>query len=393
MPKLIVKPVETRRERKQFLELPWEINCDDPNWMPPLRENQQELVGFKRHPFYNDAEVQTYLALSDGRPVGRLAAILNHAHNRLHKEERGFFGFFECIDDQEVAAGLFESARLWLGAKGIANIRGPMNPSMNYECGLLVDGFDTPPFFMMTHNPPYYQRLIEGAGFQKAEDMFAFWGHIDMLQNLDQKLAFIIEECKRRFDVKLRRMDRTHFDREVRLFLDIYNQALVGTWGFVPLSEAEIEHLAASLKHLIVPEMTTIAEIDGRPVGAQFGLLDYNPRIKRIDGRLFPWGFVRLLWNKRAIKRVRLVSTNVIPEFQKWGLGLVIASRIVPEFRAWGIAEAEFSWVLESNRLSFGTLQRGGAKITKRYRLFDYSPPPHSHPGAGDPTLTSSARA
>jgi hypothetical protein len=196
-----------------------------------------------------------------------------------------------------------------------------------------------------------------------------------MLETLDAKLAFITEECRKRFDIKLRRMDRAHFDREARLFLDIYNQALVGTWGFVPMSEAEVSHMAASLKHLIAPEMTTIAEIEGRAVGAQFGLLDYNPRIKQIDGRLFPFGFMRLLWNKKAIKRVRLVSTNVIPEYQKWGLGLVIASRIVPDAKAWGIQEAEFSWVLESNKLSYGTLKRGGAQITKRYRIFDYPAP------------------
>jgi GNAT superfamily N-acetyltransferase len=375
MPNITIKPVETRRERKQFLELPWQINRGDPNWMPPLRQNQEELVGYKRHPFYKDAEGQTFLALRDGQPIGRVMAILNHAHNRFHKENRGFFGFFESIDDQAVASGLFDAARAWLAQRGITQIRGPMNPSMNYECGLLIEGFDTPPFFMMTHNLPYYQRLIEGAGFGKIEDMFAFYGRIEKLQTLDKKLAFMVEECSKRFDVKLRRMDPRRFKQEVKLFLDIYNQALVGTWGFVPLSEAEVDHMAESMKLLIAPQMTTIAEIDGRPVGCQFGLLDYNPRIKAIDGRLFPFGFIRLLWNKRAIKRVRLISTNVIPEYQKWGLGLVIASRIVPDAREWGIEEAEFSWVLESNKLSYGTLKRGGAEITKRYRIFDYPAP------------------
>jgi GNAT superfamily N-acetyltransferase len=376
MSNLIIKAVETRRERKLFLELPWQINRGDPNWVPPLRQNQQEMVGYRRHPFYGDAEGQTFLALRDGTPVGRVMAILNHAHNRFHKENIGFFGFFESIDDQQVASGLLDAVRAWFSPHGISQVRGPMNPSMNHECGLLIEGFDTPPFFMMTHNLPYYQRLIEGAGFGKVEDMYAFWGRTDMLQELDKKLAFIVEECRKRFEIKLRRMDRANFARDVRLFLDIYNQALVGMWGFVPISEAEVEHMAKSMKHLIVPEMTTIAEIDGRAVGCQFGLLDYNTRIKQIDGRLFPFGFLRLLWNKRAIKRVRLISTNVIPEFQKWGLGLVIASRLVPEVRDWGIEEVEFSWVLESNKLSFGTLKRGGAKITKRYRIFDYPAPP-----------------
>jgi GNAT superfamily N-acetyltransferase len=368
---LIIKPVETARERSQFLELPWQIQGRDPHWMPPLRKNQAELVGFKPHPFYDRAKAQAILALLDGKPVGRVLALVNPVHNEYHKENRGFFGFFECIDDDDVAGGLFTEARKWLAAQNITAIRGPVNPSLNYECGLLIDGFDTPPMFMMTHNPPFYARLIERAGFAKVEDMYAFSGHISMLDQLDQKLAFIVEECRRRFDIKLRRLDRRNFAREVRMFLDIYNQSLQGTWGFTPLSEGEVEHMSASLSHLIVPEMTTVAEIDGRPVGAQFGLLDYNPRIKAIDGRLFPFGFMRLLWNKRAIKRVRLISTNVIPEYQKWGLGLVIASRLVPEARAWGIEEAEFSWVLESNKLSYGTLKRGGAKITKTYRLYD----------------------
>jgi hypothetical protein len=368
---LLIKPVETSREKSQFLELPWQIQGKDPNWIPPLRKNQKELVGFKRHPFYERARSQAFLAIANGQPVGRVLALVNPVHNEYHKENRGFFGFFECLDDVEAAQGLLAEARKWLTAQGMTAIRGPVNPSLNYECGLLIDGFETPPMFMMTHNPPYYARLVEAAGFAKVEDMYAFTGHISMLEQLDKKLAFIVEECQRRFDIKLRRLDRRRFEREVRMFLDIYNQSLQGTWGFTPLSEGEIEHMSDSLKHLIVPEMTTVAEIDGRPVGAQFGLLDYNARIKAIDGRLFPFGFIRLLWNKRAIKRVRLISTNVIPEYQKWGLGLVIAARLVPEARAWGIEEAEFSWVLESNKLSYGTLKRGGARITKTYRLYD----------------------
>ncbi len=378
-PLLTVKPVQTRAERKQFLELPWQINRGNPNWVPPLRQNQEELAGYRHHPFYDDAEGQTFLALSGGKPVGRVMAILNHCHNRQHKENRGFFGFFESIDDQDVATGLFAAARDWFAARGITNLRGPANPSMNYEAGLLVDGFDEPPYFMMTYNPPYYQRLIEGCGFAKSQDMFAFGAHTDMLSSLDKKMAFVVEECRKRFDIKLRSGDKRHFARDVRLFLSIYNQAMVNSWGFIPMSDAEIDHMAASLKHLIVPELTSIAEIDGKTVGFMLGLLDYNERIKKIDGRLFPFGFFRLLWNKKAIKRIRMISTNVIPEFQKWGVGLVIGAHLVPIAINWGMKEAEFSWVLESNSLSFGTLKRGGAKITKTYRMFD-SPAPAPQP-------------
>jgi GNAT superfamily N-acetyltransferase len=213
--------------------------------------------------------------------------------------------------------------------------------------------------------------LIEQAGYEKVQDMYAFWGHVNMLEQLDKKLEFVVNESMRRFNIKTRRLDRKHFHRDVRHFLDIYNRSLVNTWGFVPLSDAELDHMAGSLRHLIVPEMTSFAEVDGKVVGAMFGLLDYNPRIKQIDGKLFPFGFLRLLWNRRAIKRVRLISTNVIPEYQKWGVGLVLVARILPDVLSWGIEEAEFSWVLESNHLSRSTLQRGGAKLNKTYRLYD----------------------
>jgi GNAT superfamily N-acetyltransferase len=371
MSELIVKKVQTRKEKSQFFHFPWVLYRDDPNWVPPLRSNQKELLNFKPHPFYEDGEIQTFLALRGGEPSGRIAAIVNNSHNRQQDENRGFFGFFECVDDQAVAAALFDAAREWFAERGITEIRGPANPSMNYECGLLIDGFDSPPTFMMTYNPPYYARLIEGCGFEKTQDMYAFWGHVDMLQSLDKKLEFIVEEAKRRFDVKLRSLDRSNFREDVRMFLDIYNRSLVGTWGFAPMSESEIDHMSKSLKHLIVPKMTAAAEVDGKMVGAVFGLLDYNPRIKAIDGRLFPFGFIRLLRNKQALKRVRLVSTNVVPEYQKWGLGLVLLNRLLPDALEFGIKEAEFSWVLESNHLSYASLKRGGAELVKTYRMYD----------------------
>lgn len=371
MPEIVVKAVQSRKERSQFFHLPWTLYRGDPNWIPPLRRSQLELLNYKPHPFYSYSQIQTFLALRDGQPCGRVAAIINGAHNERYNEQRGFWGFFESIDDTQVAQALFAAAADWLKQRGMTSIRGPMNPSMNYECGLLIDGFDSPPTFMMTYNPPYYERLVESAGHSKIQDMFAFWGHAEMLEGLDKKLAFVVEESTRRFGVKVRSLDRKRFAEDVRMFLDVYNRSLVGTWGFAPMSEDEVDHLSAGLKYLIVPEMTTAAEVDGQVVGAVFGLLDYNPRIRLIDGRLFPFGFLRLLRNKKAIKRIRLISTNVVPEYQKWGIGLVLLARLVPEALAWGIQEAEFSWVLESNHLSYQSLKRGGAKITKTYRLYD----------------------
>ncbi len=302
-------------------------------------------------------------------------AIVDHAHNEKHRERRGFFGFFDSIDDQEVAGGLFDAARDWLTQRDMQAMRGPVNPSMNYECGLLIDGFDGPPTFMITYNPPYYAQLIEGYGFRKAQDMYAFWGHVNMLESLDKKLQFVVDEATRRFGVKLRRMKKSRFRQEIEMFMSIYNESMSGNWGFVPLSKGELHHMGGAMQHLIVPEMTSVAEVEGRPVGAVFALLDYNPRIKQIDGRLFPFGFIRLLWNRRDIKKIRIIAANVLPEYQRWGLGLVLLSRLVPEVINWGIEEAEFSWVLESNHLSRATLERGGAKRYRTFRLYDYDLP------------------
>ena len=367
--------VDSRSRQQRFIRLPWRIYADDPCWVPPLIHSQQELLGFRPHPFYARSRARSFLAVRGGRDVGRITAIVNAGHIERYGEQRGFFGFFECDDDSAAARALFGAARDWLHAEGMTAIRGPANPSLNYECGLLIEGFDTPPFFMMTHARPWFGALVEANGFGKIEDLYAFWGATEMLDSLDQKLGVMVQGVQERFGVSVRPLDRRRFDAEVRMFLDIYNSSLGGTWGFVPLSDAEVRHMAASLKHLIVPELALVAEVDGKPIGAVFCLLDYNTRIKAINGRLFPFGFLKLLWNKRAIKRMRAISTNVIPEYQAWGVGLVLLAALVPRVREWGIEETEFSWVLESNHLSKRSLERGGALVTKKYRMYQDDPP------------------
>jgi GNAT superfamily N-acetyltransferase len=371
MSQVVVAPVSSRRERKLFLEFPWRHYRGDPNWVPPLRQNQKELVGFAKHPFYDDAVGQAFLAMRGGEVCGRILALVNHAHNRLYNEKRGFFGFFESVDDRAVADGLFDAACEWLRSQGMTEVRGPVNPSQNYECGLLVEGFDAPPTFMITYNKPYYGELFERYGFAKTQDLYSFWGHVDMLKSLDKKLSFVVQEAAERFNIRVRPFNPKRFSEELEIFLDIYNQSLEGSWGFVPLSKSEGRHMGAGLKHLIVPDLAILAEVDGRVVGGTFGLLDYNPRIKQIDGRLFPFGFLKLLFRRRAIKKVRLMSTNVLPEFQRWGVGLVLVNGIVPKVLEWGIEIGEFSWVLESNHLSRKTLERGGAKRDKVFRIYD----------------------
>lgn len=375
MPSVQVRPVSTRREQKDFLSFPWTLYRGDPNWIPPLRLSEKELVGFRPHPFYEVNRIQTFVAYRDGQVCGRIAAIRNQGHIDRYKENLGFFGFFESVDDQEVANELFTAAAAWFAAQGISWIRGPANPSLNYTVGLLVDGFTSPPVFMMTYNPPYYERLIAGCGFVKSQDMYAYWGHRDMLPPISDRLAPIATQIVEHLDLKLRPLDKRHFMRDVRGFLSVYNRSLTNTWGFVPMSAAEVDHMAADLRYLMIPDMSVAAEVNGEMVGAVFGMPDYNPRIKQIDGRLFPFGFLRLLWRRRKIKCVRLISTNVVPEYQLFGVGLALMHAIAPRVLACGIEECEFSWVLESNRLSRGSLEKGGAKLTKTYRVFDRGAP------------------
>jgi hypothetical protein len=365
--------VATGRDRRDFIQLPFRLFKNDPNWVPPLIQTQEELLGFRKHPFHDNATVANFLASRDGEVVGRVSAIVNRGHNQRFEEQRGFFGFFECKNDREAAHALFQMASKWLKSQGMTDIRGPANPSLNYEVGLLVEGFDTPPTFMMTYNPPYYEELITSFGFEKTQDLYAFEGDVSMLTNIDPKLAFVIGELKRRFNVKVRPFNHKNFLEEVKLFLDIYNRSLVGTWGFVPLSEREVLHQAAGLRHLLVPSLTSIIEVDGKPIGAGLGLMDFNPIIKKIGGRLFPFGFLRLLWGKKRLKRVRLMSTNVLPEFQKWGFGLLALEHMLPSVLKMGVTHGEFSWVLESNHLSRASLERAGTRRIKTYRVYDRS--------------------
>ena len=362
-----------RADQKRFINLLWDIYREDENWVPPLIRNQQELVGFRPHPFYERNSRENFIVLKDGQTVGRVCALVNVGHNERFNEERGFFGFYECIDDRHASQLLLQAACDYLKNQGMTAVRGPTNPSLNYELGLLVDGFGSPPTFMMSYNRPYYERLLLDFGFEKTQDLYAFEGHVSMIANLDPKLAFVIEELKRRFNVQVRPFDLKRFDEEVNLFLDLYNKSLVATWGFVPLSPREVAHQAKGLRHLLLPELTSIIEVDGKPIGAGLGLLDFNPVIKQIGGRLFPFGFLKLLRSKRKLKRVRLMSTNVLPEFQKWGFGLLALERMLADIQRLGIEQGEFSWVLESNHLSRASLERSGLERSKTYRLYDRS--------------------
>jgi GNAT superfamily N-acetyltransferase len=371
MSEVVVKPISSRQDRRSFVELPWTLYRGDANWMPPLRRNQEELLGYRHHPFHQHAEVQTFLARINGQVCGRIAAIVNHEHNRLFHEQRGFFGFFESIDDQRVATALFDAAKAWLTQRGMLEMRGPTNPTMNYECGLLIDGFDSPPVFMMTYNPPWYAALCEAYGFRKTHDLLAYIGRKEQLPQVEAQLGPLADQAQERCNAIIRPLNTSRFRHDVDLFADLYNRSLVAMWGFVPLPPEEMKSLAFSLRWLLLPELTMFAEVDGVAVGAVVGLPDYNPRIKQIDGRLLPFGWFHLLRNRKGMKCIRVISINVVPEYQRWGLGLVLMRSLVPKALEMGVTESEFSWVSEDNTMARLGLEKGGAKHYKTYRMYD----------------------
>ncbi len=369
--RVVVRPVASWRERWRFQRLPWSIYAGDRNWVPPVLSQERELLGWGHHPFFDNAEIVTLLAERDGRAVGRLAVLINYVHNRKYNEQRGFFGFFECIDDAAVAEGLFEAGQDWLRLRGMTAVRGPVNPSLNYTCGLLIDGFDCPPCFLMTYNRPYYGALLEACGFAKAQDMYAYEMDKNMLQVMVNRYKPAVLSMLDRPDLVIRSMNPKRLQQEIEIYLDIYNSSLDGTWGFTPLQPREARHIAVELGRLIVPQFTALAEIDGQPIGALFALLDYNQIFGKLNGRLFPFGLVRLMTGRRKITAVRAMAMTMVPGYQNAGLSVVLIDNLTGPAAKWGIQRWELSWVLESNSRSCGSLERAGMKRTKTYRIYD----------------------
>ena len=369
--RVVVRPVASWRDRRRFQRLPWSIYDGDHNWVPPILAQERELLSWGHHPFFDNAEIVTLLAEREGLAVGRLAVLINHVHNHKYNEQRGFFGFFDCIDDAAVAGGLFEAGQDWLRKRGMTACRGPANPSLNYTCGLLIDGFDCPPCFLMTYNPPYYAALLETCGFAKAQDLYAYEMDMNMLRVLVERYKPAVLAALNRPDMVIRPINSAMIQQEIETYLDIYNRSLDGTWGFTPLQPREARHIASELKHLIVPQFTAFAEIDGQPIGAFFALLDYNQILTKINGRLFPFGVVRLMTGRRKITAVRAMAMTMVPGHQDAGLSAVLIDNLTGPAKKWGIQRWELSWILESNSRSLGSLERVGMKRIKTYRIYD----------------------
>ncbi len=367
---LEITPVQSRADLKRFIKLAWKLYRDDPYWVPPLIMEMKAILDRKKNPFFQHAEAEYFLARRAGEPAGRIAAIVNHNHNRFHNEQTGFFGFFECLDDPDAARALFDAAADWVKAKGMTRLRGPMNFSTNETCGMLCEGFESSPVIMMPYNPRYYLALTEQAGFSKIKELYAYYFDRDM--PMPERFASMAARTHRDPSIRFRTLDLKHFEREVQLVREIYNEAWQANWGFVPMTQAEFEHMAKNLKQVVDPDIVYVAEVDGEPAGFSLSLPDYNQILKGLNGRLFPFGLFKLLMKRKTITRIRVVTLGVRKKFQnKRGLAPTFYYETYTRGKKKGYALAEFSWILEDNVLMNRALQAMGAKLYKKYAIYE----------------------
>ena len=367
-PSVEIRPVDSRKDWKEFVRFPYRHYRDNPVWVPPLLQDQKVLLDPAKHPFYRHADVRFFLALKDGRTAGRIAAIVDHKHNEFHSEKTGFFGFFESIDDFRVAEGLLSSAKRWIADKGMTALRGPVNPSQNEDCGCLMDAYDSPPVLMMTYNPPYYPMLYERFGLRKIVDLWAYF--IESNQKIPEKLVRVAELLRQRERVIVRKVDMKRFDSEVEKIKTIYNNAWSRNWGFVPMTDEEFDHLAKNLKPVVVPDLGLIAEIDGQPVAFSLTLPDMNQALIHLKGRLLPFGLLKLLWFQRKIDTVRIITLGVIHEHQKKGIDSILYLDTWRYAVKKGYRGGEMSWILENNTMMNRAAEMLGGKVYKTYRMY-----------------------
>jgi len=364
-------PVSSRKERNAFIKFPWRIYQNDPAWVPPLILERKAFLDRKRHPFYQHGDAALFLARQNGEIVGRIMASDDPNYNSLHQSNAGCFGLFECIDNREVAAALFEAASNWLCARGRSAIMGPIDYSTNYVCGLLIDGFEHPPTLLTSHNPRYYPPLIESCGFSKAKDWYAWW--FSEFPEAAERLRKVATARAGRHGVTIRPVNLRKIEDESRLLRTIYNQAWEKNWGFVPFTPAEFDHLAREMKPLIVPQGTLLAEVGDEPVGFVIAVPDINVALRHINGRLtrfgFPIGLIKLLYYKTKIRTGRLVALGVVEKYRRAGIAETLVLRLMDEAFKRGFT-GELSMTLEDNFMINRFIEALGAARYKTYRIY-----------------------
>lgn len=380
---LRVVPVDGRRGIARFVDVPWHIYDPElhPQWVPPLRAQVTELLDVEKSPFYRNADRALFVALDGRRVLGRIAAIENRAHNDFHADRVGFFGFYESVDDPEVAGALLDRASAWLGSRGLEAMRGPMSPSTNYDCGMLVRGYRWQPSFLTTWNPRYYPALMDLTGMRVVKDLVSYFIPADDERApLPVRVKRQAERAREQGTINFRDLDLKHFDEEVERVWQVYSGSWDRNWGFVPVTREEFDFMAKDLRHLVVKEFVFLAEAAGRTVGVLLVVPDYNFVLKRIgNGRLFPIGIFKLLLGKRRLKVGRVMLAGILPEYRGSTVLALFFDELKRRAKAYDAVGTDASWVLEDNMQMRGPIEAVGGKVTRRWRIYERPVPTSSH--------------
>jgi GNAT superfamily N-acetyltransferase len=359
--------ISSKKDLKDFINFPYSLYAGDRNYAPPLKKEMREQFS-DRNPFFKHAEVKYFLVRAKNVPVGRVASIVNQRHIEFHKEKAGFFGFFECVNDPEVCFSLLEAVKAELKKKGITIMRGPMNFSTNEECGFLIEGFEGPPMLMTPYNPQYYNDIMEGYGMRKAKDLYAFIYQVR--ESLPEKVLRVAVIAEKR-GITIRPVNKKLFQQEMHVFKEVYNSAWERNWGFIPLTDEELDYLGERLKQIAVPELTLIAEDDGEPVGFMGLLPDFNYVLRHMNGKLNPVTILKALRYSKKITDLRLLLLGIKKEYRNRGVDALLFREGFKGVKNGGYKRVEFSWILEDNIAVQRLVEMIGGKLYKRYRIYE----------------------
>ena len=373
-PPLAIRAVESKADRKQFVDFAWRVYRDDPAWIPPLKDEVHGLLDPKKNPWFGHGHAKLWLAERNGETVGRISAQVDDLVQVHMEQNLGQWGMFEALDG-EAAAALIATAEQWLRGEGMTRAIGPISISIWDEPGLEISGFDQPPVVMMGHHRPAYQGWIEAAGYTKAKDLNTY--ELDITKPMQPLVRRLIENGEKNPRIRLRDVDKSHFDSEAKIILDLLNDAWSGNWGFVPLTDAEIAYAGKKLKPIIYEDLVRIAELDGEPVAFMITLPDINELIADLDGRLFPFGWAKLLWRLRKprTKRVRVPLMGVVRRLQSSRLAGQLAFMLIDSIRVacvdhYGVTHGEFGWILEDNQGMNSIADLSFSRINHVYRVY-----------------------
>ena len=372
---LTVEAVESKRDLEAFLRVPWHIYAEDPHWIPPLLMERRDHLNPEKNPWFDHGDARLWIAWRGEQPVGRISAQVDRLRLEIHQDQAGNFGFLEAVDDPEVFAALFAAAEEWLRRQGMKRAIGPFSLSINDESGLLIDGFDHPPCMMMGHARPWYGAYVEAQGYSKVRDLLAYW--VDPRVPFPDSLMRLIDSGVGEHAVTFRPLNFARYDEELRLIVDIFNDAWRDNWGFVPLTEAEIRNLAKSLRPLIKEQWACIGEVAGEPAAFAVTLPNINEAAADLNGRLFPFGIFKFLWRLkvRGTRTGRMPLMGVRKQYQRGVIGAALALGVIERLyryhRGRGtVTGAELSWVLEENRPTRRLIEQLGSKAYKTYRVY-----------------------